>query len=377
LFNVLHTRVLKEAILSYNEQYRDYWSFDGLHAYFQAIGPSESYDFFYQTLPKMIDLALRLPKLITKSIPLLRQGYRGSVTMSQEQAACILANAFFCTFPERSGSFTKGSHDFGYPAFNFNSLFEIKSNRVLQKLQCLVHYFGRVTKTSKLKPMPRGIITYERRQVYDIDKAIESSRSQFCKICVDSSGLIEDATGMSQIDFANKRIGGGVLRSGCVQEEILFLISPELIVSLLITQVLDDNECLIIRGSERFSHYSGYSNSFRWTGNYVDKTPRDSEGKLYSEVVAIDALVFSSFRAQLKQASLRREFMKAYCGFNLPRSYSGPKYAIATGNWGCGAFGGLIQMMAAAEAGRPVCYYTFGDKVKFVELKIWKNIRTS
>jgi hypothetical protein len=42
--------------------------------------------------------------------------------------------------------------------------------------------------------------------------------------------------------------------------------------------------------------------------------------------------------------------------------------AIATGNWGCGAFGGnpylksLIQLMAAAECGRDVAYFTFGDE---------------
>lgn len=28
------------------------------------------------------------------------------------------------------------------------------------------------------------------------------------------------------VDFANKKLGGGVLRNGCVQEEILFAIFP-------------------------------------------------------------------------------------------------------------------------------------------------------
>lgn len=56
-----------------------------------------------------------------------------------------------------------------------------------------------------------------------------------------------------QVDFAAKVIGGGVLDSGLVQEEILFLLYPELIVSRLFTQELDDNECLIITGeSPRF-----------------------------------------------------------------------------------------------------------------------------
>ena len=58
-----------------------------------------------------------------------------------------------------------------------------------------------------------------------------------------------------QVDFANKYIGGGVLGEGCVQEEIRFLICPELIVSRLITEELDDNECLVMTGAERFSRY--------------------------------------------------------------------------------------------------------------------------
>jgi poly(ADP-ribose) glycohydrolase len=36
------------------------------------------------------------------------------------------------------------------------------------------------------------------------------------------------------VDFANKEIGGGVLGNGAVQEEILFLLFPEAIVSKLL-----------------------------------------------------------------------------------------------------------------------------------------------
>lgn len=52
----------------------------------------------------------------------------------------------------------------------------------------------------------------------------------------------------SQVDFANQFVGGGVTSSGLVQEEIRFLINPELIVSRLFTECLDHNECLIITG---------------------------------------------------------------------------------------------------------------------------------
>lgn len=58
-----------------------------------------------------------------------------------------------------------------------------------------------------------------------------------------------------QVDFASSRIGGGVLGSGLVQEEILFLINPELIVSRLFTEKLEDNECLIITGNDEMISY--------------------------------------------------------------------------------------------------------------------------
>lgn len=43
-------------------------------------------------------------------------------------------------------------------------------------------------------------------------------------------------------------IGGGVLGTGCVQEEIRFAICPELIISRLFTERLLDNEALVIVG---------------------------------------------------------------------------------------------------------------------------------
>ena len=49
-----------------------------------------------------------------------------------------------------------------------------------------------------------------------------------------------------QMDFANKFVGGGVIRLGCAQEEIRFSLCPELIISKVFTECLDNNECLIM-----------------------------------------------------------------------------------------------------------------------------------
>ena len=44
--------------------------------------------------------------------------------------------------------------------------------------------------------------------------------------------------------------------------------------SRLLTERLQDNECLIVTGAERFSDYAGYASSFQWAGNHVDQTHR-------------------------------------------------------------------------------------------------------
>ena len=50
-----------------------------------------------------------------------------------------------------------------------------------------------------------------------------------------------------------------MLRLGCVQEEIRFLICPELIVSRLFCEELDANECVVITGAEQYSSYRSAS----------------------------------------------------------------------------------------------------------------------
>lgn len=76
------------------------------------------------------------------------------------------------------------------------------------------------------------------------------------------------------MDFANKYIGGGVIGNGCVQEEIFFVLSPELIVSRLIFESLDNNEAIQIKGAERFSSYGGYGESFKWADDFIDRRRR-------------------------------------------------------------------------------------------------------
>ena len=358
---------LEEAIMEYNTRQASKWSFGALHAYFSEVATEEeSTAFFSSLLPRIIRLALRLPELVTHGIPLLRRQEKYSVSIGQEQAACLLANAFLCTFPRRNA--THKSAEFAtYPSINFNTLFAGRRAYIhpvrAAKLKCIFHYFKRVTST-----VPTGTLTFS-RQVCTESPQWGKCSAKLSKLHITSEGTIEDnGHGMLQVDFANKRVGGGVLGSGAVQEEIRFLVCPELILSRLFTEELQDNESLVITGAERFSSYSGYGPTFEWAGSYVDDTTRDAWGRRESYLVAMDALVVKHSAAQFKPGLLRRELDKAYCSFsssvNTPCGRLG---AVATGNWGCGAFGGdkrlkaLLQWLAAAAVGRDVVYFTFGD----------------
>ena len=139
---------LEEAILTYNTHYARRWNFYGLHSYFNDhCSEEESRSFFGSVLPRVIDLALSLPSLVTHALPLLKKQLDYSVSLSQQQVACLLANAFLCTFPRRNArGFT--SEYANYPSINFNTLFSGSakvgvSPVTANKLTCIFHYFTR------------------------------------------------------------------------------------------------------------------------------------------------------------------------------------------------------------------------------------------
>ena len=354
--------------MEYNSRQASKWSFGALHAYFSEVASEEeTASFFSSVLPCMVSLALKLPDLVTHGLPLLRSQETYSVTISQQQTACLLANAFFCTFPRRNAMHRSAEYA-SYPSINFNSLFAGRSTSIntvqAAKLQCIFHYFTRVTST-----IPTGTITFT-RQVCTDPPQWDKCTAKLTRLHITSEGTIEEnGQGMLQVDFANRRVGGGVLGGGCVQEEIRFLLCPELILSRLITEELQDNECLVITGAEQFSSYRGYSSTFEWAGTHSDTITRDRWGRKETHIVAMDALhLRRNQSSQFKPGLMRREANKAYCGFmSSDVTPCGQLAAVATGNWGCGAFGGdkrlkvLLQWLAASAAGRDVVYFTFGD----------------
>ncbi|KAG9332039.1 hypothetical protein JZ751_016226 [Albula glossodonta] len=329
---------------------------------------------------------------------------RKSITLSQVQIASLLANAFYCTFPRRNATGPQAEYC-NYPTINFQRERErerkmrqgegaeggscLKEDKGMRENEGETDKDGKRDMERKGKStVPRGLVTFSRCHVSTLPDW-KSCTALLPKLYITSEGLIEkDGQGMLQVDFSHNLVGGGVLGNGLVQEEILFLINPEMIVARLFTEKLGDNDCLKItvghcndraadsvflighcchHRSQQYSKYTGYSDSFKWTGPHEDKTPR--------QIIAIDALHLKHPKEQYNMRNVRRELNKAYCGFKGEDNTNPDCYpAVATGNWGCGVFGGdprlkaLIQLMAAAEARRDVAYFTF--EMKDLEMDI-------
>lgn len=213
-------------------------------------------------------------------------------SLTRRQAAVIVACGLLGLFRE--------TNDF---MFDFGFLVT-SGPPVVPSLRGIVHYLGRVSDA-----MPPGRLLFRRLVGRQVDWKSMSSLP-LVEVECRTGGRIEECLGMLQIDFANRHLGGGVLRGGCAQEEIRFgICSPELIAGMLFCDDMEDSEAIVIEGSEQFSTYDGYGRAVSWAGNFEDRAPKSHDGSLLTTVVAIDALMFP-MDSQATPPMIRRELFK-------------------------------------------------------------------
>lgn len=311
------------------------------------------------------------------------------LSLSRRQCYCILACAFLCAFP-RPYHHRRGD-PLELPGINYHKMFH--SPRQYSETQKLVMHFdyfadmgSRLFGTARekdnnvqLEDPVLGLtivrVALGRDALNELLAA--PGRPLLAPTVHPLRASIDDQLDMARVDFANKYIGGGSLGGGCVQEEITFSIAPELNVSRYLCDRMDDNEAIILLNSLYFSSIvpGTYANSTKHLAA-VDctKTP------VPNAIIAIDALHFRrNDWSQYTADAMKRELVKAVAGFHPldPKVVPpGPAAAatdnlhrcVATGNWGCGAFNGdvelktLIQWVAASLVGREMHYFPFDNQ---------------
>jgi poly(ADP-ribose) glycohydrolase len=248
-----------------------------------------------------------------------------------------------------------------WPGLDVGTLLERTRPHELAKIRCVFQYFEHFNSGA-----PKGSFEVE-RVVLAPRTAMEWSgdASPLTPVTLDPTGLIEDAPGDREADFANASLGGGVLRSGCVQEEIRFVVAPELLAAMIVSPRLRDDEAVVMRGAERFAAYRGYATELEYAGPFDDPCARGPDGTPDIELVAIDAIDYrkGDARDQFTDEAMLRELAKARAGWRREAR----SRRVSTGNWGCGAFLGdpplkaVIQWIAASAEGRAMRYCTFGE----------------
>ncbi|VVB07465.1 unnamed protein product [Arabis nemorensis] len=426
----LHMKNMKRSLSLNPSDLADY-ELKGYALYFdKKISREESAKFFDEVVPALCGLLLQLPSMlethyqnaehvldgITSGLRLLGPQEAGIVFLSQELIAALLACSFFCLFPEVGRGLKH------LQRINFDELFVLPSmhhcSKQENKIRCLINYFGRICRC-----MPTGFVSFERKILplehhpgyisYPEADYWAKSITPLCSVEIHTSGAIEDQPREAlEVDFADEYFGGLTLSYDTLQEEIRFVINPELIAGMIFLPRMDANEAIEIVGVERFSRYTGYGPSFQYAGDYTDKKGLDIFRRRKTRVIAIDALPGPGI-TQYKLDALLREVNKAFTGYlhqckyrmdaslripletdTNPSSYTHSErpdplpsaslrqvvessqrwcidheeiIGVATGNWGCGVFGGdpelkiMLQWLAVSQSGRPfMSYYTFG-----------------
>jgi len=131
------------------------------------------------------------------------------------------------------------------------------------------------------------------------------------------------------------------------------------------------NEAITIVGAEQYSLYKGYGLKLKYGGHNKQQCRRhDKDGTPLVAITAMDALDFrgmdNRLSEQMSPTNILRDLEKAAAAFApVDEEQLRTWPLIATGNWGCGAFGGsaplkaVLQWIAASEGGRRIRYFPF------------------
>ncbi len=337
--------------------------FNGKSKFFSEIEkkyPKEGEEFLkiYKNLQELVS---NIDNILQKEYHLLKKfTKKNKIEMTRKEAALLFLLSFFKCLECKSN--------------RFNVYFILLSNSgpAFQFGRCYLNYLTIIGKWLEEKNEILNEKLIYIRDNNDSKEYLDNKEVNLCEINVIEEGSLFDGKASYCIDFANKYIGGGALTGGSVQEEILFAVEPEAIISMLFMEVMDENDAIGIFNTIEYSKSTGYGYSVKF-----DKSAITDDLKQIKKhrIIAIDAVVSRGFfnyifdKGQI-QRDIIRDIHKAYVGFNLINLEEEKDFEkiISTGNWGCGAFGGnhelkfIQQWISASFAGvKRLDYYTFAD----------------
>ncbi|KAL0208213.1 hypothetical protein P9112_010800 [Eukaryota sp. TZLM1-RC] len=299
-------------------------------------------------LPNVLDLINKMISYLHRPLKIPVLSSPGTCELSTDDIGSIISHCFF-------GSFMHTHPSLRELTSNFHMILPLSwlsgDDVLLCKLEGWLSYFTSIR--------PR-IVSFERTQCCSLP-TIPSQFNPITITLIPTGSMFDDTTSdAAMVDFANKHIGGGTLRGGMVQEEIMFVEFADLLPSMLINSSLKDNEAVIARDVVRNCKVKGYDRSAR-----LEKVICTNDK---CDVIIVDATNYRrGFSHQYSENFINRDLMKLCAGFDTGRT------TLITGHWGCGVFHGdkerafVLQVIVGnLFYYRNINYYAFGD-LEFVK----------
>ncbi|KRX03363.1 hypothetical protein PPERSA_12642 [Pseudocohnilembus persalinus] len=349
----------------------EYFPYQSLRASIEFLQKKYNINFLKDLLPQIQKSALNsqhLFKDINYEILILKADSQQTLSLSKQQTLSINSLAFFNSLLDvhNLAYFHKEKYDdqiqIGILSFEQLYVRQLTTSEAQERIKCLLYYFYESFKINENQKIQYHRLVLDNPPKWDqIDEPIS------IQVNIQTQGM-EESDAFYQVDFANKYLQIHQNIPSLTQEEVIFTIRPDIYPVLLISDMLNDNEAIIIEGARMFCNYTGYSSSFRFSGPSPYLKLKD-----ISAIIAIDALVSSSVvQKQCEKNKVFRELNKAYIGFKgiKPQNqiYNLKQNTISTGGWGCGVFGGnqylkfLQQLIAAQLAKKDLVYSAYKDK---------------
>ena len=327
----------------------------------QQYYPNEALEFL-KVIKHLSQLALDTGNILPQSIPLLKKMQNENIELTRKQVALIFLLSFFDVLPV---TFSKQLNNFKVS----NTLsagngvqFEI-GRFFLNYLTVIGRWLG------ENNPILEEKIIFVRVNINRNKFDFQTTNNYYlCPVNFIPQGSLFYDNASYCVDFANKYIGGGVLKGGSVQEEILFAMNPEATVAMLFMEEMDENDAIGIFNTIQYSNNKGYGQTLMFDSTsiygYNNNVKRN-------RIIAIDAgkddKKLNEVDINNYQRIINRDIYKAFAGFQLTTLDMGCEKSIATGNWGCGVYNGIFELkfleqwIAASFSGvQRLDYYTFG-----------------
>ncbi|CAE7211362.1 Parg, partial [Symbiodinium pilosum] len=262
------------------------------------------------------------------------------LTVSRQRCFEILSAGFFGIL--RRDWYSRQAQGFDLPGFDFQKLWCFDCSRWDGKnfvLMAVILYFAQMAQQSKE-------FMYETLALKR--KATGTPRvgdEVFCPVEMQEDGVSIfgfDSPQHLQADFANQYLGGGVLSGGGTQEECMFVEFPELLATIYLVERMMPHEAVEMVGARKYiEHNMGGARHLKRLDQFCRLAPTIGPPTV---AVALDALSYRKRPGHFQYGAeqIQREVQKC-CAALVPEDDTSSR-SFVTGLWGCGAFGGDMEL---------------------------------